>query len=166
MERPTHDGDTCDIHAHWGLKMASSGYPRGGPEKKLTKAHVVEALESVGGIMTAAARVLNVHRSTIYRFIQEHPDLKTTRADIEEQTKDMAEGQILTAIKNGEMDTVRWYADRKMRERGYGHRSELSGPNGGAIPVEQATIDPSKLSSATLRELRKARVNPDAADAE
>src|SRR5690606_38343155 len=36
---------------------------------------------------------------------------------------------------------------------------EVAGPNGGAIPV--ATVDPSKLSDATLQELLRARTQPD-----
>lgn len=137
---------------------------RGGPPKKLDHERVKAALESVGGIMTAAAQKLHVDRSTVYRFLDEHPDLKTFRAEIEEQTKDLAEGQIFSAIQKGEMDTVRWYADRKMRDRGYGHRSEHTGKNG--TPLIPPTLDPSKMSTEALRELRAAMVSQDAADAE
>lgn len=137
---------------------------RGGPPKKLDRDRVMMALESVGGIMTAAAHKLGVNRSTLYRFMDEHPDLKAYRADIEEQTKDMAEGKIFMAIRKGEMDTVRWYADRKMRDRGYGHRSEHTGKNG--APLIPPTFDPSKMSTEALRELRAAMVSQDAADAE
>lgn len=140
---------------------------RGGPPKKLDRDRVMMALESVGGIMTAAAHKLGVNRSTLYRFMDEHPDLKAYRADIEEQTKDMAEGKILTAIRKGEMDTVRWYADRKMRDRGYGHQAKLEGGGkNGAIMLEHPTIDPSKMSTQVLRELQAAMVNQDPADAE
>ncbi|WP_306150729.1 helix-turn-helix domain-containing protein [Roseovarius sp. MMSF_3281] len=128
---------------------------------------VTTALEAVGGIMTAAAHYLGVDRSTVYRFINENPELKDVRADIEDQTKDMAEGKIVTAIKNGEMDTVRWYADRKMRDRGYGHQAKVEGPGkDGAFRHEVATIDPSKMSTEALRELRAATLDQDAADAE
>ena len=128
-----------------------------GRKRILTVEAVETAMQAVGGIKTAAAISLGVHRSTLYNFLELHPECKTFIMDIEEQTKDMAEGQILKAIKAGDMQTVRWYADRLMRERGYGHNTELTGPNRGPIQV-QPTIDASKLSTEALRELRNAAV--------
>jgi len=133
------------------------GRPHNG-RRLLTVERVREALEQVGGIRTAAAHALGVNRATLYAFFREHPELKTVALDVEEQTKDLAEGQVLKALKAADMQTVRWYLDRKARDRGYGHRQEVTGPEGGAIPIEgRVTIDPSKLSTEALREIVAAR---------
>ncbi len=123
-----------------------SGNNGGGTPLKLTVAMVEAALEAVGGIKTAASLILNVHRSTLYRFIDNNPELKDFCAEINEQTKDLAEGKVLTAMKDGDMQTVRWYLDRMARDRGYGH-----------INVDLGNKDdkPFKVAGATTLDLTK-----------
>lgn len=125
-----------------------SEYKRPGPDRVLTVEAVKVALENAGGLKTAASLLLGVHRSTLYRFMDEYPEIKEASRDIDEQTKDMAEGQVLKAIKNGDMNTVRWFLDRKARERGYGHMTiDVGNKNGEPFKVEgETTIDVSKLS--------------------
>ena len=56
-----------DAHVNVGSKR--------GPAKKLTKDSVKSALVKTGGNKTKAAKVLGVGRATLYRFLEEHPDL-------------------------------------------------------------------------------------------
>jgi transcriptional regulator with PAS, ATPase and Fis domain len=49
--------------------------PRGAP-RKLDPGRVREALTMSGGNKAKAARLLNVGRATLYRFLSDHPDLK------------------------------------------------------------------------------------------
>lgn len=133
-------------------------------EQKLSIQQVASALEASGGIITAAAHVLGVHRATIHRYINRYPELKEAKQEEAEKTKDLAEGHVLKAIKAGDMHTVRWYLDRLGRDRGYGHRAEVSGLEGGPIQMQDATLDTSKLSTKALREIRNAAIAEAAAE--
>jgi len=48
-----------------------------GPRRKLDKESVLEALMRAGGNKAKAARMLAVGRATLYRFLADHPDIKT-----------------------------------------------------------------------------------------
>lgn len=112
---------------------------RGGSPFKLTKEDVPkveQALRMNAGLRTAAARALGVARSTLYRFMDEHPEILDTIKDIEEESLDLAEGKVLEAIKGSEMHTVRWYLELKGRARGFSKRVRVEGPNGGPVQAE------------------------------
>ena len=117
-----------------------------GDQTGLTVERVTAALQNAAGIKSAAAHMLGVHRVTLYRFISENPELERVAQECDEQTLDLAESKMITAIKNDDFQMIRFYLERKGRHRGYGHKQEISGPNGGPIPVDMPTIDVSKLS--------------------
>lgn len=116
---------------------------------RLTVAKVKEALQAAGGIKTVAARSLNCHRATLYRFLAAHPTVAEFLEDIDEEIKDLAEGKLLQLIKAGDGQAIRFYLERKARDRGYGHKVEATGPNGGPIEVAQK-LDLSGLSDEDL----------------
>ncbi|MFO7971534.1 MAG: helix-turn-helix domain-containing protein, partial [Desulfobacterales bacterium] len=47
-----------------------------GPSRKLDRAQVESAIKKTGGNKAKAARLLNVGRATLYRFINDHPKLQ------------------------------------------------------------------------------------------
>ncbi|MEA1947341.1 MAG: sigma-54 dependent transcriptional regulator [Thermodesulfobacteriota bacterium] len=47
-----------------------------GPSRKLDKVQVESAIKKTGGNKAKAARLLNVGRATLYRFINDHPELQ------------------------------------------------------------------------------------------
>ena len=49
-----------------------------GPSRKLDKVQVESAIKKTGGNKAKAARLLNVGRATLYRFINDHPKLKNS----------------------------------------------------------------------------------------
>jgi DNA-binding NtrC family response regulator len=53
----------------------SEGKTAAGPLRKLTPEAVARTLKETGGNKSRAARVLGVGRATLYRFLEEHPDL-------------------------------------------------------------------------------------------
>lgn len=126
--------------------------------KNLTTARVIEALELNGGIKTAAAIALGIGRTTLYRFIDSNPECRAKIEEIDNMTLDLAEGQILKAIKDGDRRTCMWYLELKGHQRGYSRQHRHAGPNGGAIPVTPATFDATELSTDALREIQIASV--------
>lgn len=120
-----------------------------GRKPKLSVARAKHALEQSGAIRSIAARMLSVHRSTLYAFLLRHPSLEAYANEVEETIKDIAEAEIIKAIRAGDMQTVRWYAETKMKDRGYSRRIETVGKDGGPIDVN-AKLDLSKLSDEEL----------------
>lgn len=122
---------------------------------RLTVAKVKEALQAAGGIKTVASRTLKCHRATLYRFLAAHPSVAEFLEDIDEELKDLAEGKLLQLIRAGDPQTIRWYLERKGRDRGYGQRVEATGPDGGPIVVAQK-LDLSGLSDEDLEVMIRA----------
>jgi DNA-binding NtrC family response regulator len=55
--------------------MTADSLNRRGPAKKLDASSVVDAVAKAGGNKSKAARLLGVGRATLYRFLDDHPDL-------------------------------------------------------------------------------------------
>lgn len=122
------------------------------PYGSLTVALVNEALRAAAGIRAGAAEMLRVDRSTVTKFIQAHPEIEQTEADIVEELADLAEGKLLQGIKEGQFPNIKFFLENKARHRGYGRSIELTGKDGGAIRTQAENIDLKKLSTKQLRE--------------
>ncbi|MEQ8448237.1 MAG: hypothetical protein RIB97_00985 [Nitratireductor sp.] len=110
-----------------------------GRKPKLSIARVKTALEQAGGIRTIAASLLNCHRSTLHTYLTRHPTLLVFADEIEETIKDIAEAEVIKAIRAGDMQTARWYLELKGKDRGYVRRIENVGKDGGALQVAPAS---------------------------
>lgn len=106
---------------------------------KLKAKDVALALNETGAIVFDAAGKLGVSRTALYKFLEAHPELKELRAEIEEELIDAAESHIVKAILAGDMKTVRWYMERKGKNRGYNTRVEQTGADGG--PLEYNAVE-------------------------
>lgn len=131
------------------LPKASKSAPRkAGPKppgKGLTLGRVERALRANFGIKLATAEALGVNRSTLWEFMEKHPELKEVVKEIEEGTLDLAETVISKSIKDGNVKTAQWYAERKGKDRGYSTRVETTGANGEPIKhteIRRTIVDP------------------------
>ena len=98
-------------------------------------AQIEAALRKADGRPAAAARIIGVSRQAMHERVSRTPHLQECITEIEEILLDTAESVILKAVRAGHMPTVRWYMDRRGRERGYG-RAGGAGP-----PVPDADIE-------------------------
>ena len=85
------------------------------------------------GIITTAAKMAEIDRSTIYKWMEEDPKFKAKVTDVEEIALDFAESQMFKAIKDGEPLLIKFYLERKGKKRGYVRATELTGANGEAL---------------------------------
>lgn len=92
--------------------------------KRFNILQIASALRKHDGIVPRAAQELNTPRQTIHERIARSTELQAVMLEIEQDMKDNAEGAIAAAIKNGDMPTVRWFAERRMREK-YGARVDV-----------------------------------------
>lgn len=133
-------------------RQASKG---GNPPKLTDPARVIEVLRASGGIRSVAAQHLNVGRTTLYAFLEKHPEVEAALEEIDEDVKDLVDTQILKAIRSGDMQTCRWFAEMKMKERGYVRRVENVGKDGGPIQHAQK-MDLSNLTDEEIEIMLKA----------
>ncbi|WP_394849685.1 hypothetical protein LZC95_19810 [Pendulispora brunnea] len=121
---------------------------RGGPERFRVE-QVAEALRMSAGIFTAAANKLGCAPNTIKNYVQRHPSLQAVCDEAQFKTLDLAESKLLAAIGEGNLTAVIFYLKCRGKARGYVERAEISGPDGGAVPV----LDVTRLTDEQLERL-------------
>jgi hypothetical protein len=78
------------------------------------------ALAECGGIRAHAARALGLTRSAVTKRIHNNPHLQEFVRQVEAYAGDMVEGNILDLCADKDGAMLRFYADRKLKDRGYG----------------------------------------------
>lgn len=114
---------------------------------QLSIAKVEAALRKYKGILSSAAEACGVARTTLYRFMEKHPELKEVRNELDETLLDVAETNVITDLEKGDMKTTRWYLDRKGKDRGYVTRAEQTGKDGAPLlvnSIKRTIVDPDK----------------------
>lgn len=85
---------------------------------------MIEALKQSLGIVTAAAEVVGIERSTHYDWLKVDEDYKAAVDSIQDITLDFAESQLHKQIKDGEVTSTIFYLKTKGKKRGYIERIE------------------------------------------
>ena len=115
---------------------------------KFTEDQIAEALLKNAGNATAAAAALgDVTRQAIDYRIKNSARLQQVAAEAGETVTDIAEGQLIKAIKKGHSWAIRFWLSTKGRNRGFVTRSEQTGKNGG--PIQHIPLDPATLKGMT-----------------
>tara|TARA_R110001583_G_scaffold35622_4_gene118321 strand:- start:887 stop:1234 length:348 start_codon:yes stop_codon:yes gene_type:complete len=105
------------------------------------KLAMLEALEQTLGVVTTAAKMVGINRSTHYDWLDEDEDYKLTVKSIEDVAIDFAESQLHKQIKKGSTPATVFYLKTKGKKRGYVERQEHE-LSGGARPINiQIEID-------------------------
>lgn len=94
------------------------------------------------------ARELGVERHTLSKYISEHEELERARFDAEESFCDSVEYLFKEKItKEKDLHAAMWYADRKLRNRGYGEHidTDVNATIGGRVVIKIGRIDDSEL---------------------
>lgn len=113
--------------------------------RKLTVKKATEALLQERGVVKYAAKALGVHRWTLHKFIQEHPELNEVRDEALNEFLDDCEHKVIAAVDANDMQTVRWALERLGKDRGFSSRVESTGANGEPLAferIERVIIDP------------------------
>ncbi len=104
--------------------------PKAPRKKKKTAEVVVAAIDGSGGIKATIARRLNIHRDTVEHYLRIYPTAALAYKNEVDGIGDMVEATILEAIKNKDIETAKWYAKNKLKDRGYSERVEHTGEDG------------------------------------
>ena len=123
---------------------------------------MVKALEKRLGIVTQAAKDVGIARSTHYDWMESDPEYKKAVDALEDVVLDFGEQCLFEQMRDGTPASTIFFMKYKGRKRGYETRTVLTGPDGG--PIEVATVDPTKLSTAAIKEILNAQANDDDPD--
>lgn len=100
------------------------------------KVAMLEALEKTLGVVTSAAKMVGIDRTTHYGWLKDDPEYAAAVLDTGDVALDYAETQLHKQIGEGQPASTIFYLKTKGKKRGYIERSEISGPDGG--PIEGA----------------------------
>jgi len=115
--------------------------------RRYSDAQIEAALRTQGGIMSTAAQALEeatgvrISRQAIRERVLRSPRLQRAIHEAQEETLDLAEGVLLTALRRNDRDAVnaaRFVLETKGKTRGYSRREYL------------IAVDPRKMSDAEL----------------
>lgn len=107
---------------------------KGGP-RGLSEGQIAEALDKTGGNVLAAAQALGVTDSAIYQRIANHPELGRIKDEAKARITDMATARVIKRIERDDWSAINLWLTT---QAGWVRRSELSGPDGGPVPVAGA----------------------------
>lgn len=109
---------------------------KGKPQGRFTIAQIENALRAKSGNVTAAAVALGCSRSTIYRRIEQSPQLKDLITDERETLADIAESALRKAVLDGNITAIIFTLKTVGKSRGYVERQELTGAEGADLSID------------------------------
>jgi predicted transcriptional regulator len=102
---------------------------------------VAQALRAAEGIISNAAQRLGVTRQAVQQRISRHPTLQAIRDESREGVTDLAESQLIEAIRRGEAWSICFYLKTQGRDRGYVERTEEHRAVTGDIRIRIEAVD-------------------------
>jgi hypothetical protein len=116
------------------------------------KAKMVEALARTYGRVTDAAKIVDIDRTTHYRWLKEDEEYRTAVESVGEVALDFVEGKLFELIEGAEREVMTeagpimlketpnptaciFYLKTKGKKRGYVERQEITGADGGAVTI-------------------------------
>jgi hypothetical protein len=91
-------------------------------QKGLNPELISDALERVYGNITAAATLLKVSRTTIQHYVNTYPEVRKAMEAAAAEISDIAESNLIQAIKAGDLRQSQYWLENKARDRGYGQK--------------------------------------------
>ena len=88
------------------------------------KKKLIEALEKSLGIVSSACKIVEIDRSTFYKYYNEDKEFKKDVDSINDVALDFAESKLLENIKDKKETSIIFYLKTKGKKRGYIERTE------------------------------------------
>lgn len=107
--------------------------------KLITETMLEKALRKHAGVFVLAARELGCDRSNVWLRVQKSPRLRAVVEEIEAEVGDICEGVIVQSLLAKDKQMARWYADRKLKHRGFSPRVELTDAQGNPLQLAGTT---------------------------
>lgn len=78
-------------------------------EKEEKKKAFVEAMEDSMGLITTSCERAGISRVTLEKWRKEDPELESRINSIKEKTREFVEGQLMSAIRNGNVASIMFF---------------------------------------------------------
>ena len=95
-----------------------------GHNGRYTAAQFITAIPGTGGIITSIAKKIGCEWHTAKRYITKYPTIAQAYNDEANAVLDMAEVEMIKAMKDGELSALKFYLKTKGKHRGYVERQE------------------------------------------
>lgn len=83
---------------------------------------IIAAIERSHGNLSAAARILGITRKAVDYYVRTRPHIREIAQDAANAISDIAEGNLIVAIKKGDLKQSQYWLESKARDRGYGQK--------------------------------------------
>lgn len=140
------------------------------PQARLTAAQIENALRAKAGNVAAAARELQVSRSTLYRRINASAALRDLLADAREELVDIAESALRKQVIEGNTTAIIFALKTLGKQRGYVERTESVNFNVDPAllkqaieAIEAAGLEPSQVFNDLIAQAAELKQNAGAA---
>jgi hypothetical protein len=90
-----------------------------------TKKKMLEALEATLGIVSEAASMIGIHRTTHYLWMNSDPEYKAAVESIDDLVLDLSESALHKNIKAGDPASIFFHLKTKGKRRGYIERQQV-----------------------------------------
>jgi len=124
-------------------ELMTSSKNTGGPEKRRARsgrsdATYEKAIRENGGNITATAAALGITRGAFYVRLNKSQHLAEVLEEVRNEVVDMAEDGLRAQVAQQNMTAIIWTlkAHKEAKRRGWGERTEHTGPDGGPLQVE------------------------------
>lgn len=110
---------------------------------------MLEALEKCLGIVSDAAKVAGIDRTTHYRWLNDDPEYKAAVEELDNVSLDFAESCLFKQMKEGNAASIIFFLKTKGRGRGYIERANVDHTTNGE-PIrgfEISIVDSSAIIS-------------------
>jgi len=91
----------------------------------LKKKAMLEALEKTLGVVTTAAKMVGIERTTHYKWMESDKDYKINVEDLQEVVLDFAESALHKMVENHNPAATLFLLKTKGKKRGYVERQEI-----------------------------------------
>ena len=142
------------VHLDYRTLIDNPLHKRMSKKKNISKRKLVNAIRKNGGVISLVANELGCSRQNVYDRIKADKEVSDVLDDVINRTGDAVENIILNAMTTGvvyrpvkqedgearmvafnldvteQVKTAKWYAERKLKDRGYTTRVEQTGKDG------------------------------------
>lgn len=119
------------------------------------KATFLEIFERSMCIVATSCKHAGISRQLFYDWCKNDPEFAERVSDVEELQKDFGEAALLKRIKEGDSKMIRFYAETRLKDRGYTKKHELDIKHVDDLDLSALTNDELQVYSSLLEKMKK-----------
>jgi hypothetical protein len=97
---------------------------------------IIKAIDDLSGNVSAVARKFQVSRTTLYKYISDHPTVKAALDEAREKMIDNVESTLYSKALAGDTTAMIFFLKTQGKSRGYVERQEVTGKDGETLRIE------------------------------